>query len=157
MRDIGGKTRTCKQIADIINNLHKNSGQKFLSPFLGGGWVESHVSNQYDKHLNDKHYYLIEMYKALQKGWSPPKNLSKEEYEYIKNNQDEKPYLTGFVGFGCSFAGKWWGGYAKDSTDRNYCLNAHNSIIKKMEDLRGAMFYCQDYKEFNPVNHLYLS
>ena len=27
---------------------------------------------------------------------------------------DENPALTGFVGFGCSFGGKWWGGYAKD-------------------------------------------
>lgn len=94
------------------------------------------------------------MYKELQKGWTPPTNLSKEEYEYIKNNKDEKPYLTGFVGFGCSFAGKWFGGYAKDNTGRNYCLNAYNSILKKMENLQNTYFDCKDYRELNPEGYL---
>jgi DNA adenine methylase len=94
------------------------------------------------------------MFKALQEGWIPPKELTKEEYDYIKNNPDEKPYLTGFVGFGCSFAGKWFGGYAKDNTNRNYCLNAHNSILEKMKNLMNTTFECKDYKELNPENCL---
>lgn len=153
IRYFGGKTRTCKQIAAVINKLNKYPGQDFLSPFVGGGWVESNIQN-YTKHLNDKHHYLIEMYKALQQGWKPPENLSKDEYDYIKNHRNVNPALTGFVGFGCSFAGKWFGGYAKDNTDRNYCLNAHNSILKKMDTLKDSTFYCQDYKEFKPLNNV---
>lgn len=94
----------------------------------------------------DKHPYLISMYKSLQEGWMPPTSLTREEYKYIKDNKDEQPHLTGFVGFGCSFAGKWFGGYAK-SGDRNYCLNAHNSIIKKMKTMQDVKFECKDYKE----------
>ena len=119
-----------------------------MSPFVGGGWVECLVSGR--KYCYDKHTYLIAMYNELRKGWLPPKVLTKEQYDYIKNHPDEKPYLTGFVGFGCSFAGKWFGGYAKDSTDRNFCLNAHNSILRKMEGFKDTKFECQDYCDLDP-------
>lgn len=124
--------------------------QIFLSPFVGGGWVEQYMNGK--KILCDKHTYLIEMYKELQKGWLPPTKLTKEEYMHIKNNPDEQPYLTGFVGFGCSFAGKWFGGYAKDNSGRNYCLNAYNSILKKIESglLSETIFICCDYRELKP-------
>lgn len=149
MHYFGGKNRTCKEISTIINE--NICGRKFLSPFIGAGWVESLVlSNK--KECYDKHPYLIAMYKELQKGWKPPNNVSEEEYLRIKNNIYECPYLSGFVGFGCSFSGKWWGGYARDNTGRNYCLNAKNSIMEKMIGLKNAKFDCKDYKELNPVN-----
>ena len=94
------------------------------------------------------------MYKALQNGWIPPKQLTKEEYDYIKNNKDKKPHLTGFVGFGCSFAGKWFGGYAKNNRGDNYCLNTYNSLMKKMETLQDVKFEVVDYKNFKPENYL---
>jgi len=147
MRYFGGKTRTCKEIASILQS-NLNKGQLFISPFIGGGWVECLVDGR--KECYDRHTYLIAMYKELQTGWKPPKVLSKEQYAYIKNNLDEKPYLTGFVGFGCSFAGKWFGGYAKDSTGRNFCLNAHNSILRKMEGFKDTKFECQDYCDLDP-------
>jgi len=151
IRYFGGKTRTCKQIAEILNE-HRKEGQIFLSPFIGGAWVESLLSSP--KECYDKHPYLIAMYKELQNGWLPPTTLTKKEYDYIKNNPDDKPYLTGFVGFGCSFAGKWFGGYAKDSSNRNYCLNAHNSILKKLDNLQDTYFDCKDYKELKPEGYL---
>ena len=151
IRYFGGKTRTCKQIVEILNTYRKD-GQVFLSPFVGGAWVESLLSSP--KECYDKHPYLIAMYKELQKGWLPPTTLTKEEYDYIKNNPDEKPYLTGFVGFGCSFAGKWFGGYAKDSSDRNYCMNAYNSILKKLDNLKDTYFDCKDYQQIEPKGYL---
>ena len=147
----GGKSRTYKQISNYITNNTNINNKIILSPFVGGGWVESLLPTK-NMICCDKHPYLIKMYKALKNGWVPPTELSKEEYDYIKNNQDENPALTGFVGFGCSFSGKWFGGYAKNKTDRNYCLNAHNSIIKKMKTLQHAKFYCKDYREINPKN-----
>ncbi len=123
-----------------------------MSPFVGGAWVESLIDGR--KELYDKHPYLIAMYKALQTGWIPPDKLSKEEYEYIKNNLDEKPHLTGFVGFGCSFAGKWFGGYAKNSRGDNYCLNSKNSLLRKMQSLKDVKFDVVDYIDLNPVNSI---
>lgn len=102
----------------------------------------------------DKHPYLIKMYQSLQSGWLPPDKLSKAEYIHVKENLDEDAALSGFAGFGCSFSGKWLGGYAKDSTGRNYCMNAKNSILKKMETMQDVRFECADYRKLKPDNML---
>jgi len=147
MRYFGGKTRICKDIASLLGSVRK-PGQSFLSPFVGGGWVECLVPDS--KQCSDRHPYLIAMYQELQRGWKPPRELTVEEYRYIKDHKDEKPYLTGFVGFGCSFAGKWFGGYAKEKAKRNFCLNAYNSILNKMKGFSRTQFQCIDYKELKP-------
>ena len=54
------------------------------------------------------------MWQGLQSGWTPPDVITKEEYKYIREHKDENPALTGFVGFGCSFGGKWFGGLARN-------------------------------------------
>lgn len=54
--------------------------------------------------------------------------------------------VKGFVGFGCSSAGKWWGGYAtSDNKERNYAMNAINTIAKKLKGLNNVTFVCGDY------------
>lgn len=143
MRYFGGKARTCHDIACCIESLRKPN-QKYIEPFVGGAWVISKVSGEREAY--DKHPYLIAMYNALQDGWEPPKDLTKEEYYQIKENGTD--YEKGFVGFGCSFAGKWWGGYASEP-NRNYCLNAHNSILEKMQTLSDVKFDVADYKDLN--------
>ena len=87
------------------------------------------------------------MWKELQKGWIPPDIITKEDYYYIKENKDEKPYLTGFVGFGCSFGGKWFGGLASNKKGDNYCARAERSLMKDISGLINAEFSCLDYKD----------
>ena len=154
MQYFGGKSKVCKEIKDIINYEILMNDMEFLSAFVGAGWVEQYVTGT--KILNDKHMYLMDMYKELQSGWVPPTKLSKEEYENIKNNKNDKSYLTGFVGFGCSFAGKWWRGYAKNKRGDNYCKNSCNSILKKIKNglLRNTQLTNMDYKEINPSNKI---
>ena len=92
------------------------------------------------------------MFKELQKGWIPPTTITEEDYKYIRLNQDEKPYLSGFVGFACSFAGKYFGGYARDGkgdNGGNYALRGHNSILKKMKTLMSAKFTSKDFLELD--------
>mgnify|MGYP003787705267 CR=1 FL=1 len=113
-----------------------------------------HIQN---KILNDKNPYLIAMFKAIQDGWIPPINVSEEDYRQAKINQDKEPHVAGFVGFACSFAGKFWGGYARDSKGGgtgNYALRGHNSILKKMEGLHEAEFTCKDFRELDYENCL---
>lgn len=103
--------------------------------------------NAETKILNDKHEYLIAMYKALQNGYELPENLSKEEYYDIKANKDRDKALTGFVGFGCSFGGKWFGGYAKNNSGNNYCLQAKRHTLKLWDNIKNAKFICGDYRD----------
>lgn len=95
--------------------------------------------------LNDKHEYLIQMLKSVQQGYELPDHISEEEYKYIRNNKDENPALTGFVGFGCSFGGKWFGGYARNKTGTNYAAQSKRSLLKDMATLMDAEFICKDY------------
>ena len=99
------------------------------------------------KILNDKHPYLIAMWQALQNGWTPPDVVTKEEYYRVKANMDENPALAGFVGFGCSFGGKWWGGYAKDKRGDDYCGQAKRGLFKDLTGVKSAIFTCLDYHD----------
>lgn len=151
MRYFGGKARISNKIAKELYR-HRASGQLYIEPFMGAGWVMHKMGGS--RLGCDKHPYLIAMWKALQDGWIPPKSITEEEYYSIRENQDEIPHLAGFIGFGCSHSGKWWGGYAKDGNGRNYCLNAHNSIMKKLRTMKGVEFQCCDYHELEPSGAL---
>jgi DNA adenine methylase len=151
MRYFGGKARIGKQIAEVVNSYLTNK-KDYFEPFVGGAWVTQYIWNGCrSKTCADINPYLIEFYKSLQDNKFPPKDLTKEQYNYIKMNKDENMALTGFVGFGCSFAGKWFGGFAS-SPKRNYCLNAYNSVMKKKPSLNRVTFVCSPYQNFNPIN-----
>lgn len=145
MQYMGGKSRISKQIAEILNSaIDKDT--PFISLFCGSCVIESKVQADI-KILNDKHPYLIAMWQALQNGWMPPDVVTKEEYYRVKSNIDENPALTGFVGFGCSFGGKWWGGYAKDKRGDDYCGQAKRGLLKDLSGVVNATFTCLDYKD----------
>lgn len=145
MQYFGGKQRISKPLSEFLNDKLKGN-QPFVDLFCGSCNVITKINNNRVRIANDKHKYLIAMWKELQNGWIPPQTLTKEGYEFLKNNKDVKPHLTGFVGFGCSFAGKWFGGYAA-SDNRNYCLNAYNSTLDKLKCLYDVKFFNLDYKE----------
>ena len=144
MQYFGGKQRISKQIVEVLNEYRKGN-QPLVEPFVGGCNIISKMSGE--RYCYDINEYLIEMYKAVQNGWTPPAIITEEEYDYIRNNKDKDKPLTGFVGIGCSYSGKWFGGYARNKTGRNYCLNAHNSILKQLNEIRDIKFDCKDYKD----------
>lgn len=145
IRYFGGKQKISKPLSEFLNNQLKEN-QTFVDLFCGSCNVITKIDDKRLRVANDRHKYLISMWKELQKGWQPPTNLTKEGYYEVKDNQDDKPYLTGFVGFGCSFAGKWFGGYAS-SDSRNYCENAYNSTMKKLKNLNNVQFYNLNYSD----------
>ena len=112
----GGKSRISKQIAVIIER--ESNCDTLVSLFCGSCSIESKV-NISNKICNDKQPYLIAMWQGLQNGWTPPDVITEDEYKYIREHKDENPALTGFVGFGCSFGGKWFGGLARNKKGYN--------------------------------------
>jgi len=146
---LGGKSRISKQIAEIINS---NKRESFVSLFCGACSIESLVEID-NKTLNDSHPYLISMLIDLQNGRDFPENISEEEYKQIKNNLDEDKGLSGFVGFGCSFGGKWWGGYARQKKGLNYALTAKRSLLKKLKGIKNAKITNRDYKNVEVLDN----
>lgn len=128
MQYMGGKSRIARYIAEIINNT-LNGGACFVSLFCGSCSVESKVTG-YDRIiLNDKHKYLIAMLRGVQAGYELPETITEEQYKAIRADKDADPVLAGFVGFGCSFGGKWFGGYARNKGGTNYAAqNSRNGI-----------------------------
>ena len=96
--------------------------------------------------LNDNHKYLIELLKAVQKGYVPPTIVTEEQYKYVKEHKDEDPALTGFVGIACSFGGKWFAGYARNYCGRNYAREGKDSLLRDMRTLMNAELLCEDYQ-----------
>jgi len=145
MHYLGGKYRLRKEIASILNAVRKDN-QIYWEPFVGSAWVTTEVAKG-PVFCSDANEYLIIMWNALLDGWIPPDNIGEDQYYYIKENPNESPALTAFAGFGCSWSGKWFGGYARDNTDRNYAENAKNSLLKKKKklELLNPVFFTYDF------------
>ena len=95
---------------------------------------------------------MIELLNGVKNGYDLPEQISEEEYKYIREHKEEDKVLSGFVGFGCSFGGKWFGGYARNKTGTNYALQSKRSLLKDMNNLMDAEFICKDYREVELPN-----
>lgn len=144
MQYFGGKTKVAKQIVEYLENVRKEN-QTYIEPFVGGGIICSKMSG--DRIASDYNEYLIEMYKSIQNGYELPEEITKEQYDYIRTNKDEDKALTGFVGFGCSFAGKWFGGYARQK-EYNFASGSKRSLLKKMKTMQDVEFIHRNYKDW---------
>ena len=149
MRYLGGKSRLGKQIAYVINQI-RTPGQPYWEPFCGSCWVTIHVHDNGPRYCSDGCYELIEMWKALQDGWQPPRVVSEEMYADAKDGKFA-PALTAFIGFGCSWGGKFFRGYARPNKHHtNYASESVNSLSDKLVHLDGVRFLYLDYKNPPP-------
>lgn len=149
MQYFGGKSKIAKDIVKVLEQYRKPN-QLYVEPFVGGANIISKMSGE--RQAYDLHKELIGMYKALQKGWIPPNKIDEKDYEIIKKYGVDE--LKAFVGFGCSFSGKYFGGFARNNRTDNYARNAKNSLLRKMETMKNVKFECKDYRELRYTNTL---
>lgn len=131
MRYMGGKAKLAKTIVEEIFKYDTKGWNRFIEPFLGGCNIVGHLPRGFNGQVicSDANAALISLYDAIIKGWIPPTEVSRETYEKARTLDDANP-MKAFCGFGCSFAGKWFGGYASSET-RNYAKNCVNSLARK--------------------------
>lgn len=142
---MGSKNRHAKELLPIILE-NRTADQWYIEPFVGGFNMIDKVTG--NRIANDSHFYLIELFKAIQNGWVPPCSVSELQYNAVKNNKEYyHPALVGFIGFGCSYAGKWFSGYARSKTakgkSRNYALESRKNILK--QDIDGIVIFNKNY------------
>lgn len=138
----------------LINDYDQFSSKTYIEPFVGGASVISQVSSNRVRIGCDINESLIMLLKEVRDGvFNYPEFITREKYDELKNDPNPSA-LKAFVGFGCSFAGKWFGGYAEDKIGRNYTLNAANSLKAKAKGLKGVVFGVLDYRELNPEHCL---
>lgn len=152
MRYFGGKARIAKELCKFLQGELKE-GQAFVDLFCGSCNVVSKI--EADVRLaNDLHKELIAMWKSTQDGTFQPVRVSEEEYKLMRldtNNETYPAWFRGFIGFGCSFSGKWWGGFAKCNRGDDYYMNALNSTNKKASKLQGVIFSQGSYKDVKGI------
>lgn len=151
MRYMGGKFHIAKPIAGLINQLRLN-GQPYLEPFVGGCNIVPRIIGGV-RIASDANPYLITMYKALQQGWEPPQTMTREQWQDIKQRMDVNDPLTAFAGFGCSFAGVMFAGFAdfdKRHPGTSYCGNAYSATVRLREQIKSIEFNCHNYQTLNP-------
>ena len=149
MRYFGGKAKIAKELSKELQSRLKE-GQAFVDLFCGSCNVVSKIKAPV-RIANDLHKELIALHKAVQEGWIPPSSISELEYKEIKNSNEVPDYLKAFVGFGCSFAGKYWGGYARGGR-QNYASCSANSLLKKHTTMQDVVFTTGSYSDIEIPN-----
>lgn len=154
MQYLGGKARIAEHIVPIILESRPKT---VVEPFCGSLWVSVELLKQ-DPNLvvyaSDAHKDLVDMWIAVQQGWTPPVTLSEEEYIQLKN-ASSSPLRT-FAGYGCSYGGKWFGGYARrPSLNSNFAKIAHGSVMRKAKYLDRVVFSYGDYRDAGPGDVVY--
>ena len=150
MRYMGGKVRIAKYLVPVLQERLKDK-ETFVDLFCGSCNIISAIKAP-NRIANDLHKELIALHKAVQSGWVPPSVVTEEDYKQAKQAED---HLKAFIGFGCSFSGKYFGGYARGEGDRNYALNAKNTLLKKHQNMKDVEFFSLNYFEVNiPSNSL---
>jgi DNA adenine methylase len=137
MKYLGGKTRIAERIANEINKV-LFPDQPFYDVFCGSGNIVSKVQAT-NRHANDIGP-IVHLLEAVSNGWEPPTEVTYEDYYEAKKLPTTDP-LYSFVGYGCSFGGKLWGGYARAHKEtRYYAREAASSLKKASPGLRGVKF-----------------
>lgn len=146
MRYVGGKARIAKELVAQIPICRPIVWE----PFCGGlNTAEQFALRGQRVFCSDAHRPLISLYRAMQAGWVPPDHVSEDDYQVARNLPDTDP-RKGFAGFGCSFGGKFFGGYARGDGDRNYALNAKRALTRQISLLRESIFNHLDFLKVEP-------
>ena len=129
----------------------------YLEPFCGSLAITVHMTDYKKVIASDIHSDLIMLWKKVQKNkFIPPKTLNEDQWKKIKEYKSPSA-MKAFAGFGCSFGGKFFGGYAQKYTNgknEDYLKAATNSINKIKSKIENVKFYKKDYKKWTPKNML---
>ena len=155
---MGGKYMLKNNISAVMKEYIKPEDiDGYLEPFCGACSILAIMNQEYDCTASDYHPDLIELWKAVQDdSFMIPSDMTEELYNTIKE-QPSPSALKAFVGFGCSFGGKYFAGYAdkyKNDKNENYLKEVSNSIRKKKNKFKDVLFDCCSYDDWDPHNML---
>ena len=150
---LGSKNRLSKYLAPIIQSYVDKGCKGYLEPFVGGANMIDKIKYN-NKIGSDIDKYVIATLQGLQDGVEPPKEVSRELYDEVKNNKDNySDFLVGYIGYEMSFGAKWFGGYVKrDNKKFRGDIYSYKSCMKQAPLLKGISFKCcsfEDYKDLS--------
>jgi DNA adenine methylase len=147
MQYSGAKSKVARELASIISAFEPKI---YWEPFCGAGNVIQLV-NAPRKIGSDLDVHIVSYLSQLQTGWLPPARVTKDDYSFWRCNEPktfEEMALRAAVGYGASFGGKWFGGYAYGPHTRIGCVRRASE--KQAPMLKGIEFKSQSYLEGPP-------
>lgn len=154
MQYFGGKHYSSKYILPILNDFV--SGCDYYEPFCGALNISQGVCGAARVILSDAHPDLVALLQAVQAGWVPEQLVvDVAEYAALKASGEPTAW-RGLVGFGKSFGGKWFGGYAHDNADshQEYLGGSWRRLVKKISKLPpNTSILHKTYLDYDPDNH----
>lgn len=107
----------------------------------------------------DRH--IVSYLECIRDGWLPPVDVTEEEYKFYKIYEPitRECYATkAAVGYGCSFGGKFFDGFARDRRAKlTFAQRVYQASIEQAPRLKDTTFKTQSYMEGLPegVNVIY--
>ena len=162
MRYLGGKKRLGKEISEILALLAPpDTVNGYCEPFCGALGVMCHMVDKGYKTCKayDACKDLIMLWKEVKTGtFKFPRSIS--ERTWLKYKNDPNPSaMRAFIGFGCSFGGKWFSTYAqkyvKSEKYRSVISENTNAIEKMIPKIKKInTISVKDYKLHNFKGYL---
>jgi DNA adenine methylase len=149
---MGSKARLAKHILPII--LAERGERVWAEPFVGGANITQFVTGK--RECYDLNEYVTACLDAASKGWLPKETYSEQDYAdaKLRQAQRDKSNLAedGWIGFACSFGGKFFGGFARNSADRTKkvkecSLQQFEYALKQFPLLQDVKFEHKDYRD----------
>lgn len=147
MRYMGSKSRHVKSILPLLLENHSKD-MLYIEPFVGGGNVICKVPFNCSRIGFDSNPYIIALLQAVsKKDFSELSPVSRKLYREVRETPSKfSDVFVGWVAHGCSYNGKWFGGYAgevktKTGLVRNYQEECLRSLKQQATGLEGVEFY----------------
>jgi len=127
MRYQGGKDKLASILAQIIK-LRLRATLDIYDVFCGGGAMSLALAKAgFRVNASDIHEDLILMWQAAMTNSLDLSDVNEVEYIYLQSKPPSA--RRGFVGFGASFGGGWFAGYARGGY-RNYAAESARNISR---------------------------
>lgn len=150
MRYLGGKSRTAKQIAGVIQ-----PAGPWWEPFCGGLSVSVQLAAYGPGLVSDANAALIALYTGVREGWDPPTEATEDEWRDARGLPDSDPRKA-FFGFGGSYCGLWFSSPAVERKRRwnrkqNYWCDdnavgaTRNALLRDIPRLAACRLECADF------------
>ena len=166
MKYFGGKNRSGKRIATILNEIIEDKNIKnYVELFVGSGGVFKHISCE-NKIINDKEPLIMEFHKHIASGGKI--ELEYEDYyedlepiynEFKKGNYGvTPPGVVGYVAYQCSFGGMKFQTFAREKLEKgrktDYFKGGLSSLLKK-QNYKNTKILNLDFRDVQiPKNSL---
>lgn len=139
MHYLGAKGRIAKYIVPIIRSEPHG---RIIEPFCGALGMTEHLKPDIATDINSN---LIDLFHAVRAGLIIPDLVTTDQHRRVRTCPD-CPVKT-FIGYGCSWGGKWFAGYARDKEGTNYASQSGRALMRKINNIPGTELRAASYDD----------